>query len=204
MDNQEPIDSEFPMDNGDSPSADKKVEGLMPAVPHKRMITWDEVTGLPVPTDVPILEKPQVEALALTTLALPYRTPPLAVGATEREIEFHKELLEQEKEFVGMNNGEVMMVRMARAAASGDLAAADKLLDRVLGKPKQSSEVKTMSISYEQFMENLAKQENNKPIAGGTVVEDVEIVREKPTEREKPVDKPAEGFGECKGLGEEL
>jgi len=186
------------MDNGDSPSADKKVEGLVPAVPHKRMITWDEITGLPVPTDVPILEKPQVEALALTTLALPYSTPPLAVGATEGEIEFHKELLEQEKEFVGMNNGEVMMVRMARAAASGDLSAADKLLDRVLGKPKQSSEVKTLSISYEQFMENLAKQENNRPIADSTVVEDVEIVRE------KPVDKPAEGFGECKGLGEEL
>lgn len=67
-----------------------------------------------------------------------------------------------EPRFEGMTNAEVMWIRTAEKAASGDLAATNLILDRVLGKPKQSVESMSMSMSYPEFLEFLAKKEDNK------------------------------------------
>jgi hypothetical protein len=87
-----------------------------------------------------MLTKPQIETLAAVALSLPYDDP-----------------LGLDPEFDGMTNAEVMMVRMARKAAAGDLSVASELLDRVLGRPKQSVESKSLNLTYEDFLKEAAR-----------------------------------------------
>ncbi len=109
---------------------------------HKqRLITW--VGGEPVPTDKDIISKEAVSKLPLTVLSLPYKR-------TELEIEMC-----MDEEYEGMNNGEVMMMEMAKSAARGDHKTADMLLDRILGKPKMTTENKNLNISYTEYLQSL-------------------------------------------------
>lgn len=122
-------------------SGDDDESGKPPAAPaiiNKSMIVWG-ADGLPMATGVPTITKAGLEELAVASLSLTYDDP-----------------LGIYPEFKGMSNAEVMMVRMARKAADGDISVAAMLLDRVLGKPKQSVESKNVSFSYEDYLKALA------------------------------------------------
>lgn len=117
-------------------------------VVHKqRLIKW--VGGKPVPVDQEIIGKDGWSKLPETVLSLPYKRTPL-------EIEF-----EIDEDYEGMTNGEVMMMEMAKSAARGDHKAADMLLDRILGKPKMTTENKHLNISYEQYLQSIVDTDND-------------------------------------------
>lgn len=115
-------------------------------IAKRTMIQW--VNGVPEPTYGNI-NPSSIKQLAAITLALPY------------EGDYNEELgiFIKEPRFEGMSNAEVMWVRVAEKAAAGDLDAAKLILDRVLGKPKQSVETTTMTLTYPEFLEHLARQE---------------------------------------------
>ncbi len=110
------------------------------------VIKW--VAGKPVPTEKEILTKEQVSELPITVSSVPYRRTPL-------EIEFRID-----ERFEGMSNGEVMMLRMAEDAARGDHKATDMILDRILGKPKMVSENRNLNVNYQDYLEEIARKEN--------------------------------------------
>jgi hypothetical protein len=151
-------------------------------VVQRRVITWTP-EGLPVPTSQPLLSKRGIEELASVALSLPYVVPqpelppepapeaPLTVTEKyerERDAILDKYHAEVEK-FAGMTNAEVMMVRQAEKAANGDSGAANDILDRVLGKPKQSVESKNLNLTYEDMLKEKA--------ARASEVVDAEVVR---------------------------
>ncbi len=128
---------------------------------NRRMIIWTP-EGVPMPSSSPLLSKQNIEDLATTALSLPY------TGG--------------EEEFASMTNAEVMLVRLARAAAGGDQSAAEALMDRVLGRPKQSVESKSFRMTYEDLLKEKAAA------AQRAETVEVQIVRD---------DKP---FGDLEGL----
>ncbi len=64
-----------------------------------------------------------------------------------------------DKEFEGMNNAEVAMIRLAEAAAHGDHKAIDMLQDRIVGKPMVSTENKNINLTYEDLLDSIAQKE---------------------------------------------
>ncbi len=113
-------------------------------------IQW--INGVPEPAYKNITPT-SIKQLANVALSMPY------------EGEFNAELGINviEPRFQGMSNAEVMWVKLAEQAANGNLDAAKIILDRVLGKPKQSVESTSLSMTYEQYLEHLSKitgQEN--------------------------------------------
>ena len=69
--------------------------------------------------------------------------------------------------FEGMTKAEVMEHRLVDKAAAGNIEAIKEVKDRLTGKPKQQIESKSMQISYEDYLNELARQEglipNDKP-----------------------------------------
>ena len=112
---------------------------------YERYISW--IDGAPVPATREILRKEVFEVLPTTVLSLPYEPTP-------SDIE-----LGQQDRFTGMTNGEVMLLRIAEQAAGGDQDAAKMLLDRILGKPRQHVEVKKLTMTYQDFLEQVATNE---------------------------------------------
>lgn len=112
------------------------------AVVNQRVIEWDPRTGEPVVTTVPVVTRAQTHDALHAVLAQTYDADPIL-----------------EPEFVGRTNLEVMLIRRVRhAAKSGDADEVDALLDRVLGKPKQTSEVRRVELTYEELVNGLARQ----------------------------------------------
>lgn len=132
-------------DASPTPSVTPKVVGGAGLVPtgitiNRRLIQWDE-NGNPVPISQPVLAKKQIQDLGAAVMSMPYQDP-----------------LGLEPEFDGMTNAEVIYIRLARDAADGDHEARKELLDRVLGKPKQTSEVKKLDLTYQDFVDELARK----------------------------------------------
>jgi hypothetical protein len=136
---------------------------------QRRMIAWTP-EGLPVPVSVPQLSKAGIEELATTALSLTYRVPPLILPldpgrecteARRAQYELEREAAElaheAELEFEGMTNAEVMIIKLARAAAAGDKDATSAMMDRVLGRPKQSVESKSLKLTYEDYLKEMAR-----------------------------------------------
>jgi len=118
----------------------------LPAVVHKRAIVWGD-DGVPRPEAVPALTPQGISELSTVALSLPF-VP-------------RGDAFPEDKEFEGMTNAEVMVIRLARAAASGDLSATSQLLDRVLGKPKQSVESKSLTLTYADVLKEKAERMKN-------------------------------------------
>lgn len=176
-------------------------------VVNRRIIVWGP-DGMPVPSAQPMLTKPGIEALTTVALSLPYKirdkvpfelTVPLPVDASQaakaqRETDLARAEYEweQDQEFVGLTNAEVMIIRLARAAAEGNLSSIESLLDRSLGRPKQSVETKSMSMTYADVLkEKAARLRENEALASAT-------------SKEAPVDaevvEPPKPFGDLEGL----
>lgn len=109
-------------------------------------IVWEG--GKPVAKYTKIIDKEAVADLPLAVIGLPYKREALEVE------------LGIDEEFEGMSNAEVMMLKMARSAASGNRADRRDILDRILGKPKTSAEVKTVKIDYNDYLKKMAKEIN--------------------------------------------
>jgi hypothetical protein len=134
-----------------------------------------------MPVSVPQLSKAGIEDLAVTALSLPYEVPPLvlppppdAKEATKKQLadwqaECDKLEAEHDAEvkYLGMTCAEVMMVKRAQAAARGDASAMDALLDRALGRPKQSVESKSLKLSYEDYLKEQTRHNADGPVGGG-------------------------------------
>lgn len=123
----------------------KKAEGEISAssvsiLPLRRMIVFG-ADGVPRPVSTPLLTKQSIEDLAVTALSLPFKPDPLSPS---------------DAEFGGMTNAEVMIVKLARSAAAGSMEATTTLLDRVLGRPKQSLESKSMTMTYADVLKEKA------------------------------------------------
>jgi hypothetical protein len=125
---------------------------------QKRMIVWGP-DGVPRPSSVPTISRQGIEDLAAVALSLPYKIPEVPLNLPDKE---HQEAVarrEDEMEFEGMTNAEVMIVKLARSAAGGDAEATSMLLDRVLGRPKQSVESKSMTMTYADVLKEKAARE---------------------------------------------
>lgn len=132
-----------------SPSAPQGV-----AVVQHRLVTWDP-NGAPMVTSAPMLTKPQIQTAISAAAALPFHDP-----------------LGLEPEFAGMCNLEVMLIKMARSAAGTSLfGEREALLDRLIGKPKQSSEVTKVTFSYEDYLSKLAEEGGAAPLPSQRIVE---------------------------------
>ena len=125
------------------PDASKPV-----TVVPKRVLVWKD--GLPTPVDDVLISKAGIEQSMRAALSLKYR------GYWDVD----KQDWVIEAEFLGMTNIEVLAIRMAQGAANGDLDMMKQILDRTLGKPKQSVESVNMNMSYQDFLEQKAKDLN--------------------------------------------
>ena len=61
-------------------------------------------------------------------------------------------------QFEGMSKGEVMLRRLVDRATFGDKDATKELLDRLLGKPKQQVETKKLTMSYQDYLDELDRK----------------------------------------------
>lgn len=106
------------------------------------------VDGNPVVKTVQVFTKAQVSELAMAAASQPY--------ADEND-ELAISLGLPPSEFYGRTNLEVMLIKQARLAAkTGDCDQVDKILDRLIGRPKTTAENVRVDVSYEEYLKNLA------------------------------------------------
>ena len=119
--------------------------GLVPV--NRRIVTWDAL-GNPVVRDVPMLTRALVSEIAMAAASMPYVDP-------DDELAISMGL--SPSEFYGKTNLEVMLVKRTREAArTGDTDQVEKILDRLVGKPKAVSETHSVTESYEGFLKRTA------------------------------------------------
>ena len=203
--------------NNNSGSRDVAAPGAPPVVGtlgtvNRRIIVWGP-DGMPTPSAAPMITKPALEALASVALSLPYKvrekvpfelTVPLPPDASpaanqQREMDLARAEYDWEvdQEFAGLTNAEVMIIRLARAAAEGNLASIESMLDRALGRPKQSMETKSLTMSYADVLkEKAARLRQNEALAAAATV-DAEVVQ--PPSPPVVVEAP-KPFGDLEGL----
>lgn len=115
----------------------------------RRIVEWD-IEGNPVVRTVSVFSRAQVSEIAMAAASQPYVSP---------EDELAVALGLPTSEFYGMTNLEVMLVKQARhAAESGDSAVVDKVLDRLVGKPKLTTESHHIHESYEQALRRIGQK----------------------------------------------
>lgn len=202
-----------PASNNSGDSRDVAVPGVGTlGTVNRRIIVWGP-DGMPAPSAAPMITKPALESLAGVALSLPYKikdkvpfelTVPLPVDASQaaknqREVDLQRAEYEweQDQEFAGLTNAEVMIIRLARAAAEGNLASIESMLDRALGRPKQSMETKSLTMSYADVLkEKAARLRQNEALAAAATV-DAEVVQ--PPSPPVVVEAP-KPFGDLEGL----
>lgn len=120
-------------------------EGLPPNrnITGGRLIRWEN--GKPIPTYAPPLQKSQISDLLTAALSLKY------TGQIDPET---GDSINFDPRFAGMTNMEVIAIRLAERAAEGNDKATTELLDRILGKPKQSHETVGVRLTYQDFLKH--------------------------------------------------
>ena len=127
-----------------------------PAAALRRLVVWGP-DGAPVVKTERVLSKPQIHDLIAASASLPYMPTP------------EEELLGI---YHGMTNLEVMVVKQHHwAARSGDTAEVEAILDRLVGKPKQSSEVLKITKTYDEALREIAENERRKQSGVPKIVE---------------------------------
>jgi hypothetical protein len=121
-----------------------RANAVLPSAALGKVIEWKD--GKPIPVTKPILSKDKIANIAQAAISLEYREEDDVLGI--------------DKEYYGLSIAEVLFIKMARSAAStGDIKVISALLDRVLGKPKQEVESKNLNMTYQDFLEQLARNE---------------------------------------------
>ena len=115
------------------------------------LFAWS--AGMPQPSGGRVskaMQKEQINQLLLAALSLPYKG---VWNADTQQYEM------DDPDYANATYGEVISHKLVqRAAAQGDIRAIQEVLDRTLGKPKQAVESVNMSLSYTDFLEQLAQQ----------------------------------------------
>lgn len=127
-----------------------------------RFIQWRNNVPVPRYKDPITLNFEQAKEAQVNALLLPY------TGFPDEETGE----LTIEPRFKGLTNFQVMYIRRAEAAALGDLKAIAQIEDRLFGKPKQSVESVSMSMTYQQFLETLHEQDAGDFTIDATAPED--------------------------------
>lgn len=117
---------------------------------------FDWVEGQPRPKRRQGMGKEQVQNIHNAAAALPYQGEwnPL----TQR--------FEMPPDLDGLTLAEVAIVRQWQKAADGDTKAYTTLMDRMLGKPKQAVETVSMKMSYSEFLDMMAAQDEQENVHG--------------------------------------
>lgn len=82
-----------------------------------------------------------------------------------------------EEDFEGMTNHDVMWTRIGKRAGGGCLEAANMLLDRSIGKPKQHVETLSVTATLQDFLDQIANEgepQNQQVHIVDTDIEDVD------------------------------
>jgi hypothetical protein len=111
-------------------------------------IVWNE-QGLPEIVNTPLRSEEGMKKLTHALLSSPYE------GHICDET---GEMLYNE-EFAGMTQAEAIQRILISKALSGSIKSAEVLFDRAYGKPKQQNENVNVNVTYEDFLDNLAKQD---------------------------------------------
>ncbi|MBT5303851.1 MAG: hypothetical protein HOL31_02075 [Candidatus Scalindua sp.] len=112
---------------------------------YDSFVVWED--GSPRVVYKQMITKEVLDDLPIAALSLPYKRTP-------KEI-----MLDEDVEFEGLTNAEVMNIRLARRAAAGEMEAIKTIQDRVLGRPKQSIESKSITQTYTEYLEMVAQEE---------------------------------------------
>lgn len=122
-----------------SPSAGAAASPV--ATIQRRIVVW--VDGAPVLASVPLVTKQTLNDLYLAAAAQPYIANP------------HDP---QDAQYEGLTCAEVMVRKqIILAARTGD---AEIVMDRLLGRPKQTVESTKLSLTYEDKLKEIARQES--------------------------------------------
>lgn len=122
--------------------------------PFGKWLDFDE-NGMPVPRYAKPMPVKQVQEIFSTSLVLPY----------EPQKDDNGEYLPGEEKLEGMTIAEVMVYRQIKNATSPNampedsLKAANFIMDRVLGKPKQTNEVTQVNLSYAELLQQWITEE---------------------------------------------
>lgn len=115
----------------------------------QRIAAWDG-QGNPVVATVPLITKAQVAELYAAAAAETFNCP---------------DPLDPDHEFHGLSMAEVMVRKEVRAAArSGN---AETVMDRLVGRPKQTSESTRLTLGYEDALKEIERKERLKLQADG-------------------------------------
>lgn len=115
---------------------------------YESFLIWDD-EGKPSMGFKEMITKEVLEELPVAALSLPYKR-------SDKEI-----FLNEDPEFEGKTNAEVMNIRLARKAAQGCMTAIKAIQDRVLGKPKQQIESRSITETYTQYLERIGKEDED-------------------------------------------
>jgi len=135
---------------------------MLNSIAYLGRVHWHD--GVPVPVQQAVINKQVLADQLVTMLSLPYKGKAIAndLGQTE---------FIPDPTYEGLTNAQVMLAKLVEGASAGSLEHTRELLDRLLGKPKQHVESVNMQLTYEDYLDQLAKQED--------VEEAIDVVAEK-------------------------
>ena len=115
---------------------------------QRRIVKW--VDGIPAVSDVPIITKSQLQDLYAAAIAETFHCA---------------DPLDPDFQYDGMTCAEVMVRKQIRLAAmSGLREDVEGIMDRIMGKPKQSTETTKLSLTYEDTLKEIARKEDAKSL----------------------------------------
>lgn len=126
---------------------------LAPLVAHRRLLGFD-AQGQPTVAIVPLVTKGAMQDLYNAAAAQPYQPDP----ANPLDAQYE-----------GLSCAEVMVRKqMVKAARTGEPG---EVTDRLMGKPKQTSESVRVTVTYEERLKRIAQS-----VAAGAPITDAEVV----------------------------
>lgn len=119
-----------------------------PTTVQRRILAFDR-EGNPALAVVPLVTKAVMQDLHNAAAAMPYTSPEINPAHPDHQYD-------------GMSCAEVMVrKRQARAAYTGE--DVEPVLDRLMGKPKQTSESLRINVTYEERIKQIAKDVSARP-----------------------------------------
>lgn len=125
---------------------------------QNKYIKW--VDGVPTPASKRTLQVKDIQQVIKAAASLPFGEEDDVLGICP--------------DFYGLSYMEVAAIRLAKRAAMGDKEATSMLLDRTVGRPKQSVESTNLNMTYQEYLESinlasqsdfpLGNQQNNKGV----------------------------------------
>lgn len=127
----------------------------------RRFITWD-ATGNPQVVSEDVLTKAAIQDLYMAAAAQMYEPDPHTPS---------------DAQYAGLTCAEVMVRKQIQQAARTGVA--EIVMDRLVGKPKQSTEVTKLNLTYEDTLREIARKESLKlgpPPARRVEITEAEVV----------------------------